>query len=87
MVPLVVTQQILPHLAPDVVFTAAGEDLVEKPGDLRDHSIAVDVELPVQLADRRLAGTLLVVVHDTGLAPDDESDEVMTLHWTTLTCW
>ena len=74
--PLVVTQQILPHLAPDVVVTAAGEDLVEEGGDLRDHPVAVDVELPVQLTERRLAGTLLVVVHDAGLAPEDERDEV-----------
>ena len=58
--PLVVTQQILPHLAPDVVVTAAGEDLVEEGGDLRDHPVAVDVELPVQLTDRRLAGTLVL---------------------------
>ena len=88
MVPLVVSQEKLPHLAPDVVVTPAVEDLVEETRDVRHDPVTVHVELPVELTQRGLAGTLLVVVHDAGLAPEvidsqlgeSQSSELLVSH-------
>ena len=69
--PLIVAQEIFPHLTPDDVLTAAPEYFVQQEGNLRHHSVRVYVKLPVELTEGRLPGTILVAVHYTRLAPEE----------------